>query len=173
MKYLLYIFIVIYGCSCNIWKTDGKIDRALKKYAYKKKNKVISIHEFSFTNNGQKAMKEIFLPDNKDMANNRFYIAAEPIITSAYISVIKLYPTKNGYGLMLHTNQLGKNLWTHASEKHLGKQLVIMIDNEYKGYVNVKRIEQRGIIFLPGPYPKDEAKKILHEVRNNYVGYNK
>lgn len=130
------------------------------------RNYVIHLHEFSTMRTDKNEMNAVeYIP------GKFIYPKKEPVISSPNISKIEVIQMPTGKSLKLVLDGHGRTVWTQTTARLKGKQLVIMVDDKYRGWIRLTRIDQDGVIVLPGPFTDDEVKNILNHAETNRKRY--
>ena len=127
---------------------------------------VIHLHAFSTKRTDKNEMNAVeYIP------GKFIYPEKEPIISSPNISKIEVIQLATGKSLKLVLDGHGRTVWTQTTARLRGKQLVIMVDDKYRGWIRINRIDQSGVIVLPGPFSDEEVKEILDHAEKNRKKY--
>lgn len=98
------------------------------------------------------------------------YLDTRPLISSKAvrkIEVIDKAADKKGLRLILTGH--GRMKWMQVTARlraKSNKKVFVMLDDDYKGWFDVYRIEQRGIITLNGPFTKKEVENIIEKAED-------
>ena len=122
---------------------------------------VISIYTYTAKKTAENEMNSVEFVPGKFV-----FLGKKPLLTSANIASIEVINGRGGKSLKLKLDNHGRMTWVQATAKHRGKNLIVMLDKTYKGWIRIQRIEERGILVLPGPFTDDEVKNIKKNVKD-------
>ncbi len=91
------------------------------------------------------------------------YLEPQAIISSRDVKRMEVIDAPKGKSLRLTLDGHGQAVWTQLSVSNRGKQVVVMLDDEYRGWILIDKINQEGIVFVPGPFSDEEAQKIVEK----------
>ena len=95
------------------------------------------------------------------------YLDRKPTVTSVSATTIEAIDRPRGKSLKLTMDGHGRTLWTQTTARNRGKRLIVMLDKTYKGWILIDRIEERGVIMLPGPFTNEEVESIQKNAEKN------
>ncbi|MEA2011508.1 MAG: hypothetical protein U9O87_00250 [Verrucomicrobiota bacterium] len=99
-----------------------------------------------------------------------FYISRFPLITTTNIAYIRLIPAKE-YGksyLELHFDTHGRYLWTQVSAEYRRRLLLLTLDKQPYGKIEVKKFSEGGLLLIKIPFENEIAKRISENAKLNY-----
>ncbi len=147
--FLLAVALGFTGCG-TIWGSKGK--------AY-----FVRLHTFSRKQDEKRSRIEVEYAFEKYI-----YLNPRPTVDSRSVIRVEVFDVPKGKGLRLFLSKHGRFGWLQTTVTHRGKQLVIMIDGDYRGPYKISRPEENGIISLPGPYDPKEAERVKARAQKNY-----
>ena len=89
------------------------------------------------------------------------YVEASPVLGTGDFTKIEAFDVPGGRGLRLHLNERGRHRWLQATGLNRGRELVGLLDNQYRGGYRVTVPDDSAVVSLAGPFSPAEAVDIL------------
>ncbi len=121
---------------------------------------MVHLHFFTLKPNDQKQTFQAveYLP------GRLLYLDGPAVLDSRDFLSIKEVPHANGKSLEIQLTPHGKMVWTQVTATNYGKQIVVMVDDQYRGWIRITKLDESGTLFLKGPFPPEEARKIIEKL---------
>jgi len=103
-----------------------------------------------------------------EYAGRTMYLDPAPVLSAADIGRIVAFDVPGGRGLKLHLTEHGKNRWLHVTAARRGEQLVVMLDDSYRGGYRLTGPDDTGVVSLAGPFTPQEARDIVAKAEENH-----
>lgn len=142
--------------GCATWE---KMNKAL--FA-KSPDYILHVHTYTGTRTDENEMNSVEYVPGKFIYLNR-----KPLLTSINATGIKVIDRPRGKSLKLTLDGHGRTVWTQATARNRNKRLIVMLDKTYKGWITIDRIQERGVVVLPGPFTDEEVKNIQKNAEKN------
>jgi preprotein translocase subunit SecD len=142
--------------GCTTW------DKMTKALLGKNPGYILHIHSYTGRRTDENEMNSVEYTPGKFV-----YLDKKPLLTSINASGIEVIDRPRGKSLKLTLDGHGRTLWTQATARNRGKRLIVMLDKTYKGWISIERIEERGILVLPGPFSEEEVENIQDNAEKN------
>lgn len=159
-KLLAWLTVLTLGSSllsgCKTW------DSVTHKLFGEDPDYIIHLHTYTGRRTEENEMNSVEYTPGKFA-----YLDRKPLLTSANATRIEVVERPRGKSLKLTLDGHGRTQWTQTTARHRNKRIIVMLDKTYKGWVLIDRIEERGVVMLPGPFTDEEVKNIEKNAKKN------